>query len=362
VARHRRLETWLPGLRAWRRGDTARALGQAAGAVGLLAVVGVLAGRTVVAWPHHTLDRALVLATLVLLPVVGLRLLAGPATDAPGEAGGSRAQHRPRLVVWGSTLVGLLLLCAALAPVLSPTDPTAFGDMSATRFQPPGSTYLLGSDQFGRDVLTRLLYGARVSLGVAFLSVFLTMLLGTGIGLVAGYRGGWVDTVLMRFVDLLLAFPRIFLVLLIISLTKPSLVLVVLVLAVTGWMATARLVRSEVLSVRERDYVQAARALGIPTWRILLRHVLPNTVAPIVVSATLMIGNVILAESVLSFLGLGVPVPTPSWGAMIDEGRAVFPGVWWLATFPGLAITCTVVAFNLLGDGLRDVLDPRSSS
>ena len=180
------------------------------------------------------------------------------------------------------------------------------------------------------------------------------------IGLLAGYRGGWLDSILMRFIDLLIAFPRIFLVLLVISLAEPSLWLVVIVLAVTGWMATARLVRSEVLSVRERDYVQAARALGLPGWRIVLMHVLPNTMAPIVVSATLMIGNVILAESVLSFLGLGVPVPMPSWGAMVDEGRAVFPAVWWLATFPGIAITVTVVAFNLLGDGLRDALDPRT--
>ena len=141
---------------------------------------------------------------------------------------------------------------------------------------------------------------------------------------------------------------------------KPSIESIVIVIAVVSWPAVARLVRGEVLSIRERDYVQAARALGIPTWRIVLRHVLPNTVAPIVVSATLMIGDVILAESVLSFLGLGVPVPTPSWGAMVDEGRAVFPDVWWLATFPGLAITLTVVAFNLLGHGLRDALDPRT--
>jgi peptide/nickel transport system permease protein len=297
---------------------------------------------------------------LSVIGVVGRGLSWAADASQPGAAWWQQMRSH-RLALLGSLLVGLLVLVAALAPVLVTGTPEAFGDMTATRYQPPGERFLLGSDQFGRDVLTRLVYGARISLGVAFSSVLLTMLLGTGIGLVAGYRGGWVDSVLMRLVDLLLAFPRIFLVLLVISLAEPSLWLVVGVLAVTGWMATARLVRSEVLSVRERDYVQAAHALGIPTRRIVLRHVLPNTVAPIVVSATLMIGNVILAESVLSFLGLGVPVPTPSWGAMIDEGRAVFPDVWWLATFPGLAITVTVVAFNLLGDGLRDAWDPRSS-
>jgi peptide/nickel transport system permease protein len=305
-------------------------------------------------------QACVIAAALLLLPCLVLRVLSWSVQETTSGARRWQQFAHNKLAVVGSALVVALFFVAALAPVLSPQHPTAFGDMTATRFQAPGAAFALGSDQFGRDVLTRLLHGARISLGVAFVSVVLSIFFGITVGLLAGYRGGWVDTVLMRFVDLLLAFPRIFLVLLVISLAEPSIWLVVAVLAVTGWMATARLVRGEVLSIRERDYVQAARALGIPTWRIVTRHVLPNSMAPIVVSATLMIGNVILAESVLSFLGLGVPVPTPSWGAMVDEGRGVFPGVWWLATFPGLAITVTVVAFNLLGDGLRDAWDPRT--
>jgi peptide/nickel transport system permease protein len=179
------------------------------------------------------------------------------------------------------------------------------------------------------------------------------------VGLLAGYRGGRVDAAVMHAVDVFIAFPRLFLILLIIGLLRPSLGLVILVLGLTGWMHTARLVRAQVLGIRQATWVEAAVALGLPSRRIVLRHVLPNVLSPVLVSATILVGNTILAESALSFLGFGVQVPRPSWGVMIDEGRAVFPSVWWISAFPGLAITLTVVGWNVLGDALRDAFDPR---
>jgi peptide/nickel transport system permease protein len=271
----------------------------------------------------------------------------------------SRALQRFRrnhAAVAGAVLLLVLVLCALLAPVLAPYDPFSFRQMG---LEPPGSAHWLGTDEIGRDVLSRLLYGARVSLVVGVFAVALAVGIGTAVGVMAGFAGGALDALLMRCVDGLMAFPRIFLALLIIALWGPSIGRVVLVLGLTGWMSTARLVRSQVLALRDLEYVQAARALGLPVWRILAVHVLPNAMAPIVVSATLMVGNVIIAESVLSFLGLGVQIPVASWGNMLLEARDSWRAAWWLATFPGVAITLTVVGCNLLGDGLRDALDPR---
>jgi peptide/nickel transport system permease protein len=307
-------------------------------------------------------DAALVGLTLVALPLVAwvgahldARRLRAPAT---GVAHWERVLHAllaNRLAMTGVMLLALRSVCALLAPILAPHDPFTFAKLG---LEAPGPEHWLGTDAIGRDVLSRLLYGARISLMVGFVAVFLAVLIGTTVGLVAGYVGGLVDAALMRLVDLLIAFPRIFLALLIIALWGPSIWLVIGVLGLTGWMATARLVRSQVLSLREQEYVEAARALGLPLRRILSRHVLPNAAAPVVVSATLMVGNAILAESVLSFLGLGVQVPVPSWGAMLNEARGAWHSAWWLATFPGVAITLTVMGYNLLGDGLRDALDP----
>jgi peptide/nickel transport system permease protein len=231
----------------------------------------------------------------------------------------------------------------------------------AERLQGPSAAHWLGTDDLGRDVLARLIFGTRISLSVGFIAVGIALAIGTALGLVAGFRGGWVDTVVMRFVDVMLSIPTIFLILAVLAFLGPSIYNVMAVIGLTAWPGLARLVRGEVLSIREREYVQAARVAGLPTWRILLVHILPNTVAPILVSATLGVGGAILTESALSFLGLGVQPPTPSWGNVLAIGRDYLHIAWWLSLFPTVAILVTVLAFNLLGEGLRDVLDPRTT-
>jgi peptide/nickel transport system permease protein len=259
----------------------------------------------------------------------------------------------------GLVLVLTLFLCAVLAPLLAPGDPSALG-LAEARLQAPSPAHPLGSDLLGRDVLARLIHGSRVSLVVGWVSVTVAVVCGSLIGLAAGLGPSALDRFLMGVTDLFLAFPRIFLVLLLVSFTTPSLWLVMLVLGLTGWMGVARLVRAEVLSLRERDFILAARGLGISMNQLALRHLLPNVLPTIVVAATLRVGNTILLESFLSFLGLGAQEPTVSWGAMIEQGRPYLLDGWWLATFPGLAIGLTVIGYNLLGDGLREALDPHS--
>lgn len=270
-------------------------------------------------------------------------------------------RHRPAMV--GLALVAVLALTALLTPYLAPYDPTTQGaDLVADRYQPPSAAHWMGTDRFGRDLFSRVLYGGRTSLAIGSLAVLIAIGLGTFVGAVAGYLRGWVDAISMRSVDLLLSFPRLVLLLTVVAIVdRPSIFVITLVLGLTGWMGTSRLVRGEVLSLREREFVLAARALGFRAPRILTRHILPSVASPIIVAATLGIGNTILVEASLSFLGLGVPPPTPSWGEMVASGRRVMLEAPWITMFPGLAIVLTVMAFNLIGDGLRDALDPRSA-
>jgi peptide/nickel transport system permease protein len=268
-----------------------------------------------------------------------------------------RQFRKNRLAVAGGAVVVVLGLVAICAPLLAPYDPAAY-DVKRI-LMPPGPQHWLGTDQIGRDVLSRMLYGARISMAVGFVSVGIAVLLGTLIGTVAGYYGGRVDELLMRFVDLMLNFPRFFLLLTLIALLRPSIWVIMAVIGFTGWMGLARLVRGEILSLREREFVQGARALGAADARIMGRHILPNALVPVLVSATLGVAGAILTESGLSFLGLGVQPPTPSWGNILIDGKANIEIAWWLSAFPGLAILVTVLAYNLLGEGLRDALDPR---
>lgn len=273
-----------------------------------------------------------------------------------------RHLRRDPLALAGAAVMVALYLIAVLAPFLAPYDPIAQGDIVATGFLSPSWEHWFGTDRFGRDVLTRMVYGARISLTIGFIAVAISILLGTLIGAVAGYFGGMIDGLLMRFTDMVLAFPRLILLIMIVALFGASIPLIIIVLGLTQWPSSARLVRGEVLSLREREFIQAARALGFGSSRIVLRHLIPNVLAPVIVAATLGIGNTIVLEAGLSFLGLGVQPPTPSWGNMVADGGQNLISAWWVATFPGLAIVVSVLAFNLLGDGLRDALDPRMRS
>lgn len=264
---------------------------------------------------------------------------------------------------FGLAVIVLAILIAAGAPWLA-VDPVAQGDVVATRFQPPLSTgptgtfHLLGTDRFGRDVWARLAYGARISLGVGFLAVLLSVAIGIVIGAAAGFWRGRIGVALLGLTDFALALPRVVLLLLLASLWQPSAALVIIVLGLTGWMAIARLVHGEVRTLAERPFVESAFALGVTGPRVLVRHILPNALTPVIVAAALGVGNAIMLEAGLSFLGLGVQPPAPSWGNLIASGRDTLVNAPWVATAPGVALVLVVVAATLLGDALRDRLDP----
>ncbi|MBI4271379.1 MAG: ABC transporter permease [Candidatus Rokubacteria bacterium] len=274
-----------------------------------------------------------------------------------------RRLARRRTALFGLCVVAVVFVLAVGAPWVTSWDPTE--QDIGSRLRAPGAAdeagrvHLLGTDHLGRDLLARIIFGARPALMVGFAAVAISGLLGLVLGLVSGYFGGRVDDVFMRLADIQLAFPFILLAIAVIGVLGPSLPVIIVVIGVSSWVVYARVVRSEVLSIREREFVQAARALGIRDGRILLRHVLPNALTPWLVVATLDMARVIVIESALSFLGLGVQPPTPTWGGMLADGRVYISTAWWLATFPGLAILVTVLGINLFGDGLRDTLDPR---
>lgn len=264
-----------------------------------------------------------------------------------------------RLALAGAVILLCIGLAAWAAPLLTRKNPNE--QRVTERLQAPSARHFIGTDDLGRDVFSRMLYGGRVSLRVGLLAVVLSVSMGTLVGLAAGYFGGAVDAALMRLVDIVLCFPTIFLILMVIAFLEPSLWNVMAVIGFTSWPGLARLVRGETLSLRERDFILAARGLGLSAPRILFVHLLPNLAAPILVSATLGVGSAILTESALSFLGLGVQPPMASWGNILTGGKDYLHVAWWLSVFPGAAILVTVLALNLLGEGLRDVLDPREN-
>ena len=262
-----------------------------------------------------------------------------------------------RLAVGGLIMIVITFLIAGTASFIAPYDPGKTD--VALKLKPPSLRNFLGTDQLGRDVFSRMLYGSRISLSVGFVAVAISILIGIFVGAVAGYYGKWIDSFLMRFVDIMFCFPTFFLILTVVALLGPSIFNIMVVIGITSWMGTSRFVRAEFLSLRERDFVQAARSLGVKDRRIIFRHILPNALAPVFVSATLDVATAILVEAGLSFLGFGVQPPAPSWGNILTEGRTYIFDAWWLTVFPGLAILMTVLSFNLLGEGLRDTLDPR---
>ena len=268
-----------------------------------------------------------------------------------------RVLRRNAMFILGLIIVLGVTFAAVFAPLIAPFDPNEL-HLDAI-LKAPCAEFPLGTDRLGRDVLSRLLYGGRVSLWVGFVAVGISISIGALLGLVSGYFGGLVDEIVMRFVDIMLCFPSFFLILAVVAFLEPSLFNIMVVIGLTSWMGVARLVRAETLTLREREFVSAARLAGTSTWRIMTRHILPNAMAPVTLSAILGIGGAILIESGLSFLGLGVQPPQASWGNMLMDGKSVIEEASWLSLFPGLAILITVLGYNLLGESLRDFLDPR---
>jgi peptide/nickel transport system permease protein len=265
--------------------------------------------------------------------------------------------RKNKLALLGAVIVLSLFVVAVFAPWIAPYDP---GQIQIKKvLEEPSVKHPFGTDSLGRDVFSRMIWGSRISLMVGFVAVGIATVIGIFLGALAGYYGRWADNLIMRFVDIMLCFPTFFLILAVIAFLEPSIWNIMIVIGVTGWMGVARLVRAEFLSQKERDYAVAERALGAKDFRIIFRHILPNAMAPVLVSATLGVAGAILTESALSFLGIGVQPPTPSWGNILTAGKDNIDIAWWLSLYPGMAILITVLGYNLLGEGIRDSIDPR---
>ncbi len=267
---------------------------------------------------------------------------------------------RNRRVKFALFILLIIIGSAIFAPYISPYEPRAM-DLSAS-LEGPSRAHLLGTDKMGRDILSRIIYGSRVSLMVGIVAVGISGIIGIFLGSIAGYFGKWVDGLIMRLVDILLAFPSILLAISLVAVLGASIFNVMLAIGAVSWVGYARLIRGEFLSLKNKEFVSAAEALGAKTPKIIFKHMLPNAIAPVIVMATLGMAGAIITESSLSFLGLGVQPPTPSWGQMLSKGRTIIREAWWVSTFPGIAIMITVLSFNILGDGLRDALDPNMNN
>lgn len=262
-----------------------------------------------------------------------------------------------RLAIIGLCIVVFFALLAILAPFISTHDPNQI-DINNI-LTGPSLKHFLGTDQLGRDLFSRMVFGSKISLSIGFIAVGIATFIGISLGAIAGYYGGKLDSAIMRFVDIMLCFPTFFLILAVIALLEPSIFNIMAIIGLTSWMGVARLIRAEILSLKEREFIQAARACGVKDSSIIIRHLIPNAMAPVLVSATLGVAAAILVESGLSFLGIGVQPPTPSWGNILIDGKATLGVAWWLTLFPGIAILLTVLGYNLLGEGIRDALGPR---
>lgn len=287
----------------------------------------------------------------------------GTAPVAIGKSPWQVARRRfreNRLAVASVYVIVVLYVAALLTPLLAPYDPSAIEDVLQTRYLAPSVTHIFGTDEFGRDLFTRALYGARVSLSIGLLAMLLSKTIGTTYGAVAAYFGGAVDAVLMRLVDVVIAFPTFYLMLMLVGVFEANIMLIVLILAFTSWPGTARYIRGEILTLKEQGFAEAARAIGLPPHLIIIRHLIPSALSPVLVSAALAVAGMIGAEAGLSFLGLGIRPPTPSWGNMVSSGQDAMLVAWWVAFFPGALLALTLVSFGLLADGIRDALDPKA--
>jgi peptide/nickel transport system permease protein len=268
-----------------------------------------------------------------------------------------RRLYKNKLTVFGLIVVGMLTIMALSAPVISPYNPADINIEKA--LLAPSRAHLFGTDYLGRDLFSRIIYGGRISLSIGFIAVGIALVIGVTIGSIAGYYGGAIDSVLMRIVDIMLCFPSFFLILAVVAMLKPGIFNIMVIIGITGWMGVARLIRAEILSLKEREFILASRALGAGDFRIMTRHLIPNAIAPVLVSAILGVAGAVLLESSLSFLGLGVQPPTPSWGNILMDGKASLGVCWWPMFFPGVFILITVLGYNLLGEGLREHFDPK---
>ena len=263
-----------------------------------------------------------------------------------------------KLAVFGIGVIIILSLVAIFAPFISTDDPTEINIKDA--LLGPSRQHFLGTDQLGRDIFSRMIYGSRVALSIGLVAVGIAAIIGLLLGSIAGFYGGWIDSLIMRFVDIMLCFPRFFLILSVVAIVGPNIFNVMVIIGLTGWMGIARLIRAEILSLKSRDFISASRALGANNFYIIFRHLIPNGIGPVLVSFVFGVAGAILTEAGLSYLGLGVQPPKPSWGNILFEGRAVLGVGWWMILFPGLAILITVLSFNLFGEGLRDIINPRT--
>ena len=259
-----------------------------------------------------------------------------------------------KLTKFGIIFIVILILCSAFSGLLLKYEPNAHGDILTERFLKPSSNHLFGTDKFGRDILSRVLYGGRISLTIALSVVLLSLTIGLIYGTISGYSSGIIDSIMMRFLDFWLAFPAIFLIMTIVAIFRPSPWYLIPLLAATSWMETARIIRAEVLSLKNQDFILAAKGLGLSQFRILFKHVIPNCLNPIIITAPLKVGEMILLESALSFLGIGIQAPMASWGSIINDGREVLLQAWWVSAFPGIFIVLTVMSFNFIGEGIRE--------
>lgn len=366
-----RLWAWVPGLGQFAQGQRARGARLLFYAVALMVLLVWRWDLVIGAFSSPFWDRWLasltLIATLIGLVAFSRRNALRIATQVEQKrlpkgplAVALRRFKENRLAVWAIRVIVMLYLVAAMAPLLAPYDPAAIPDVASNRYLPPSWTHLFGTDEFGRDLFSRALFGARVSLSIGLAAMVIAKTIGTTWGAIAGYFGGLVDSIMMRIVDVWIAFPTFYLMLMLVGVFEADIGVLIVILGLTSWPGTARFIRGEMLSLKEQDFTEAARAIGLPAHRIIFQHLIPSALSPVLVTAALSVAGMIGAEAGLSFLGLGIRPPTPSWGNMVAAGKDNLLFAWWIAFFPGSLLALTLICFSLLADGLRDALDPKA--